>query len=923
LEGSVVEVDLLYARVREILQGRAENGEVRFADIIDAASDEQRSDKVRKKVSGRLDRLKRYVLADVARQRGDRYPIEDGVNLAVAARLKLTPARAAAEVTAYMARQQGDAGTRILEALVELGIDSFERQVISRLFGTIVSRLMGPMGLSPGSAVFLHRFEDPASLDGLATPPKGRACAEWLTQHWGTTDRAGVVTDTKEISPRQFALRELPSTQNYSCRFFPPESPAYVLISASTAPLPRDIMDDAPDTAEDERVLERLLNAITIGFTNLKSRLRESVPQELDRLDSNLEYLSSSSVRLWILAHFACDMTRWSAPRPHCVVLRPQTDPDTGSTALVEIASTKTLPWSKPERGRYHMHERHLLSPYAALTNMSLVVPRTEPPRHRYVSRLHDEEEWVGDNILTCISVPAPADTGGVSRALYLYMPARDGEDLRTTVKSLQVLACVLGGVIQRDRETAFSIAASHHAMVAKYLTRDEFEREVRQKVKQVAALPRQGGKERRLALVLVQPAGVSRSETIGRDASNWLSEQFEFMVPQLFLAGWAKRPSHVDIASVPFGEIAAASNSTGQTAGILIPTLLTKEELDWLRSALPTRLNNVEDALTEGGDPVARLNVWVVDEKWIDQPQSASPVNVQNTVNRLLARAANAAKTLPYVVGSHQAEYVERNWHRALAIANEGLDIDPSNPYLRRRAAEFSICQGAFLQAQQHAEIAIEHDKQSVIGHCLLADAFLGQGLAQRAMNAYEDASKVDPVHPLPHYFRGNALLAIARLLRQSIHDLGRPTPSHSYPDEGDRSTVPTGVGPTLTAESILDRIRVTEVLTGQLAEGAANAFRRARPGLDSFGTPGVYELRNFQAAPAAFGLGQTETLKGTPEAAVQRLRAARERYPRDEHLYHELLWAQMWDAGHGEWLFNQLSEPSAMERLLQAAVD
>ena len=195
--------------------------------------------------------------------------------------------------------------------------------------------------------------------------------------------------------------------------------------------------------------------------------------------------------------------------------------------------------------------------------------------------------------------------------------------------------------------------------------------------------------------------------------------------------------------------------------------------------------------------------------------------------------------------------------------------------------AADCSFALGDWPSALKYAQEAATLSKYElgsglVRSLCQEGDAHLCMCDPVRAWDLYSEAASRAPTHPLPRYYRGQALLLMARLL-------------DVYEDERRRSAqLETGEA---------DQI---SVVLNTLVNGAMEDLTSAADLLDQWGLiPESYHYRNFNLVPTLLGQGVGYLLARSPGIAASRLQSARRSFPKDDLFFREYLFAKCWEQG------------------------
>lgn len=155
-------------------------------------------------------------------------------------------------------------------------------------------------------------------------------------------------------------------------------------------------------------------------------------------------------------------------------------------------------------------------------------------------------------------------------------------------------------------------------------------------------------------------------------------------------------------------------------------------------------------------------------------------------------------------------------------------------------------------------------------------ADAHLCLCNPVRAWDLYSEAASTAPLHPLPRYYRGKALLLMARLLRV-------------YEEEHLRTT-----------RLDTDQEQRIGAVLDILVNGAMEDLTSAADLLERWGLiPEKYQYRNFHLVPTLIGQGLGYLLTRSPGPAASRLQSARHSFPKDDLFFREFLFAKCWEQG------------------------
>ncbi len=200
----------------------------------------------------------------------------------------------------------------------------------------------------------------------------------------------------------------------------------------------------------------------------------------------------------------------------------------------------------------------------------------------------------------------------------------------------------------------------------------------------------------------------------------------------------------------------------------IALGRLVSKAELDRIRNAFATTIRRISPT----NAPV-KLLVWVLDvpaHRILDRAEGQDLPGLAQEVERW---ALDVASVVDDVDQSYFLAYDQGDWDAALRRVRKALRKEGArnNSYLRRLAADCSFSLGDWPSALRYAHEAATLNRQE-LGSALVrpllqeADAHLCLCDPVGAWELYAEARSRAPAHPLPHYYRGQGLLLLARLL-------------------------------------------------------------------------------------------------------------------------------------------------------------
>jgi hypothetical protein len=627
----------------------------------------------------------------------------------------------------------------------------------------------------------------------------------------------------------------------------------------------------APDNAITQFV-GQILDMVFIHFEAFlltQSSLRLETPIEP-------ESTSAEDLQLWLTTQF---LTR----------LYPGSLCEISETSLLShetrvLASSITRPWEPAPWGPAKSLE--MLSGYASQTAAPLVIEKLEYPYTMIVEGVESELRYLkskGSNNqpvpeYSSLALPITSSSGNFAGALYLLMPRLKKSHLDLEIRVLTVFSRIIGEMIERRRAAAYSSEVTDNVVNQNMLNRAQFKAALLDLLGVKAAelnKKEYGRRDVRLPFILLSAHSAESKEldpTVLGYLRNWLAETLHFLEWRSFIRHhWSG--SGDSLSSEGFiGEISGIGVMIG------LGRLVSKDELDQIRNAFPSTINRTSPT----NSPV-KLVAWVLDV-------TAERIQAADAEKKLLILADEiedwafkVATVVDDLAQSFVLAYSEGEWDAALKRIRQALQKPGAsqNSYLRRMAADCSLALGDWPGALKYAQEAVSLSGQElgsglVRSLCIAADAHLCLGQPVRAWDLYSEAARKSPNHPLPRYYRGQALLLMARLLKV-------------YGDECRRS-----------GQVKTDSNKKIDVVIGSLANGAIEDLTLAADLLERWGLmPESYHYRNFHLIPTLLGQSLSYLLSHSPGPAASRLQSARHSFPKDDQFLREFLFAKCWEQG------------------------
>ena len=527
-----------------------------------------------------------------------------------------------------------------------------------------------------------------------------------------------------------------------------------------------------------------------------------------------------------------------------------------------------------------------MLTGYASRVGVPLVVEKVEHPlamviesveaEMRYLRRLAPEG---GDSAeFSALALPIASNSGNPIGSIYMLLPRLQQPRLEVEVRMLTVFSRIIREVIEQQRAAVHSAIVSADVARHTILSPAQFKTALLELLHGKAGeLQKDGYVQRdvRLPFVLLSaccPEPEELDPAVSGRLKDWLIETLHHLEWRSFVR------SHLPGTPEDFGTESFIGEVPGVGMMIALGRLVSKDDLDRIRSAFPTTINQTNPT----NSPV-KLVAWVLDVPAQRILDAADQQELPDLADRVESWAFDVASLVDDVAQSFYLAQEQGEWDAALrrirkAFQKEGAR---SNSYLRRLAADCSFALGDWPSALKYAQDAAtlsqyELGSGLVRSLCQEGDAHLCLCEPVRAWDLYSDAASRAPSHPLPRYYRGHALLLMARLL-------------DVYQDEQRRSA----------QQDPEERDRIDEVID-TLVKGAMEDLTGAADLLDRWGLiPESHQYRNFHLVPTLMGQGLGYLLARMPGPAASRLQSARRSFPKDDLFFREFLFAKCWEQG------------------------
>ncbi len=623
--------------------------------------------------------------------------------------------------------------------------------------------------------------------------------------------------------------------------------------------------------APDGRTLQLVGRILDIVFVHFEAFVQA---QSSSRLETPVEpeQTSASDLQLWLITQLLTSIYANSL----CEIS--ETSPSSGVTRV--LASSITRPWEpspwEPAKSL------DMLSGYAGQTGVPLVVEKVEHPWSMVIEGVEAELRYLksraagSDTAFSSLALPIALSPGKSRGSLYMLTPRLAADRLETEVRVLLVFSRIIGETIERYQAAVRSAEVTANAVSLTVLGREQFQAALLDLLSRKASeLSNDGphGHDVRLPFVLVSVHSPEPDQSdpavLGR-LKRWLVQTLRHLEWRSFVQShWSSDRGDLDAGFV--GEV------PGIGIMIALGNLVSKDELDQIRNAFPSTINRTSPT----NSPV-RLVAWVLDvpaQRILDGARRKNLPGLAGEIENWAFDVATLVDDLAQsVVLRDQGE-----WDAALKKIRQALQKPGAchNSYLRRLAVDCSLALADWPGALKYAQEAVALSGQElgsglVRSLCMEADAHLCLRNLVHAWDLYSEAASKSRNHPLPRYYRGQALLLMARLLR-------------TYQDEQRKDT----------QLAAAQKKQIEDVLH-TLVEGAIEDLTLAADLLDKWGLiPESYQYRNFHLVPTLLGQGLGHLLTGLPGPAASRLQSARRSFPKDDLFFREFLFAKLWEQG------------------------
>lgn len=752
--------------------------------------------------------------------------------------------------------------------IIVVALNRLRRHVPARLLGTAVFSMLRDLKDHPNCLVIVKRHIRGA--DVHSSDKAGSVSHDYVyrTILERPAPSCSVIAPSREVL--FFGEDQLPARSEVTSRHFVglhvvAERGVYELLLGTMRPT------SVPLDSTTLEFVGRILDIVFLHF------------EEFHRTQSSLRFetatepepTSTDDLQLWLMTQFLdtiypqslCGVSEWSQP----------------SYVARVLASSVAKPWEPspwdPPKGL------EMLSGYSGRTGVPLVVERVEHPWTMVIESVESEMRYLksrssddtGPGSFWAVALPIFSSSGSSIGSLYMLMPQLEAPRQKVEVRILTVLSRIIGEIIERQRAAVHSADVSANIATLTILGQEQF------KAALLDLLSRKVGeihdnehlqRDVRLPFLLLsahRPDPDEFDPAISDRLKNWLVETLQHLEWRSFVR------SHWSGAADDFGAESFIGELPGVGMMIALGKLVSKDELDRIRNAFPTSFNRISPT----NSPV-KLVAWVLDVPAQHISDAAKSQDLQRLADDVERWALDVATVVDDVAQSYFLTYEQGEWDAALRRVRKALQKKGAhrNSYLRRLAVDCCFSLGDWPSALKYAREAATLSRRElgsglVRSLCQEGDAHLCLCDPVRAWDLYSEAASQSPNHPLPHYYRGQGLLLMARLLQ-------------AYEDERRRA---------MQLDAADAEI---EVVLSTLVNGAMEDLTSATDLLDRWGLiPESYQYRNFHLVPTLLGQGVSYLLARSPGPAASRLQSARRSFPKDDLFLREFIFAKCWEQG------------------------
>ncbi len=753
--------------------------------------------------------------------------------------------------------------------LIVSHVERLRRRVPPRLMGAAVASLLKDPKDHPNCLIIVRRRGKQSHVP--APDKSGRVSHDYAyrTILERPAPSCSVIAPSREVlflAPEQLPARSEVVSRHFVAFEITTELERYEVLLGTMSPV-----SVRPDDAA-QLFVGRILDIVYIHFEPFLKA------QSSARLDTPVEPEAgpTGDLQLWLVTQFLAEIY----PGSLCEI----SEISLSNNATKVLASSAGRPWEPAPWESAKTLE--MLSGYSSLTGVPLVVEKVEYPWTLVIESVQSEMRYLksrssndkGPVTFSAAALPVTSGSADSRGSLYVLMPRQEQPGLEVEVRILAAFGRIVGEIIERHRAAAYSArVTADMAATTTILKRDQFKDALLDLLNRKAVELNGDAYLRRdvrlpfLLLSAYRPDPDEYDPAVSGPLRDWMIRTLRHLDWRSFVR------THLG-GSVEFGTEAFIGEVPNVGMLIALGRLVSKDELDRIRGAFPTTINR-----TSPTNAPVKLVAWVLDVPAQHILDAARRHDLPTLASEVDKWAVSATAQVDDVAQSAMLAHEHGEWDAALHRVRQALRKSggSSNAYLLRLAADCCFSLGDWPSALKYAEEGVRLSREDlgsglVRALCLRGDALLCLGNPVGAWDSYSEAASLEASHPLPRYYRGQALILLARLL-------------HEYADERRRASQ--------MESGEAERIDSAIVL---LVEGAMEDLTSAADLLDRWGLiPESYQYRNFHLVPTLLGQASSYLLTRSPGPAASRLQSARRSFPKDDLFFREFLFAKCWEQG------------------------
>ncbi len=815
-----------------------------------------------------ITRLRSYDIG-----KGTEYNLPEAADALTALFLRSKGVKFRDAVDAVIDRREtpGSHGTKyggMWNRLVVNAIESMRRLITSRLLASVVFSLVRQREDHVNCLIIVKQVGKRISSRTVEQPVEVSHDYVYENILERPAPLCAVVAPSEEVmlfSPDQLPARSEITSRHFVMCNISTELDQYDLILGTMQPL---------DISKNRQTMEFIGRALDIVFHHFEVFIRS---QSSSRLDTQIgpERSSARDIKLWLTTQLI------STVYPGSICEISEISPSAHYTKV--LASSVARPWEPSPWDPAKNLE--MLSGYASVTGVPLIVENVEFPWTQIIEGVETELRYLTSqennskvtSHFSALALPITSSVGDTLGSIYILLPKLSKSRLNVEVLILSVFSRIIGEMIERHRSAICSAQVFTDVVNPKILKKEQFSEALLNLLeKQAGELNKDIYRQRdiRLPFLLLSVNSIESTqfdpETL-QQLKIWLGETLKHLEWHSFIRSHLPEIREDWISDGFVGEV------PGEGILIAFGSLVSKDELDLIRTAFPSTLNK-----TSPTNAPVELIAWILDipsQRIVDASQQQ---NLSGLADEIENWAFNVA-TIVDDLGQAATLRDKGEWDQALRRVRQALQKPgaTNNSYLRRLAADCSFALADWPGALRYAQEAVALSDQElgsgfVRSMCLEADAYLCLCQPIEAWELYSEAASKSPLHPLPRYYRGMALLLISRLL------IAFEEESYSASN--------------LDTKQVGKLKEISQVLIDiSMADLTSAADLLERWGL----IPETYQYRNFHLVPTLLGLGLGYLLAGSPGPAASRLQSARRLFPKDDIFFREFLFTKSCEQG------------------------